>query len=96
MLALSASAPRGVKIAEKSPKKVNIIEHVLVPKFTKLTAEEANAVLEQYNISPLQLPTILAKDLMCKAVAANVGDILKIERVTPVGNKSVYFRRVIA
>lgn len=66
----------------------------MVPASFKLSEEEADELLKRYNISPLQLPTILSKDPMVKALRAKIGDIIKIEHKGPTG-KSFFYRRVI-
>lgn len=81
-------------MAEPAPKKIDISKHILVPNFVKLSEEEIRQVLEAYNISPVQLPSILLKDPMAKLIGAKVGDVLKIERKSQVG-REVYFRRVV-
>ncbi|MEK6807622.1 MAG: DNA-directed RNA polymerase subunit H [Nanoarchaeota archaeon] len=75
-------------------KKIDITQHALVPKFSKLSEEETKQVLNNFNISLLQLPTMSASDVMSKAVDAKPNDIIKIVRVSKLG-KSPYFRRVI-
>ena len=75
-------------------KKIDITQHALVPKFSKLSDEETKQVLDRFNISLLQLPTISASDVMSKAVDAKPNDLIKITRVSKLG-KSPYFRRVI-
>ena len=77
-------------------KKIDVTKHVLVPPFTKLTPEQITELLEKLNISLLQLPAIFSKDPMVKAVDAIVGDIIKIERITPSKIKEIYYRRVVA
>jgi|GEM_PF-3476910 len=73
--------------------KIDITNHILVPKFSKLTDEEKAKLLEDLNISSVQLPRILSKDPMAKLLKAKSGDVLKIERTNPTG-KSVFYRRV--
>lgn len=75
-------------------KKIDLTKHVLVPPFRKLTPEEVKEILEYYNISMLQLPTIISKDFMAKTAGAEPGDVIRIERRTPTG-KDPYYRRVI-
>lgn len=75
-------------------KKVNITQHILVPKFSKLSEDEKTQLLDFYNISLLQLPSILEKDSMAKTIDAKSGDVIKIERVSRLG-KAPYHRRVV-
>ena len=79
-----------INLAEK----IEIKDHILVPKFSKLTEEEAKELLDKLNISSLQLPFILAKDPMAKEVKAVPGDIIKIERKHPTG-EGLFYRRVV-
>jgi DNA-directed RNA polymerase subunit H len=74
-------------------KKVNPLNHILVPSHQILTKEEAEKVLKKHNISPLQLPDIFTNDPIVKALKANPGDIIKIIRNDPT-NSYEYFRRV--
>jgi len=75
-------------------KKLDVTQHSLVPKFSKLSEEDKQAILNFYNISVLQLPSILSKDPMAKSVEAKPNDVIKIERVSKLG-KAPYYRRVV-
>jgi DNA-directed RNA polymerase subunit H len=75
-------------------KKIDITQHVLVPSHQKLSPEETTEVLEKFNISLTQLPSILSNDAIAKALGAKAGDVIKIERQGPL-KSSQYFRRVI-
>ncbi|MGB9675469.1 MAG: DNA-directed RNA polymerase subunit H [Candidatus Nanoarchaeia archaeon] len=77
----------------KEPKKIDVLKHFLVPEHQILTKEEVQALLERYNISPLQLPVLLSSDPIAKAIGAKPGDIVKIIRKSPTG-KYPYYRRV--
>jgi DNA-directed RNA polymerase subunit H len=75
-------------------KKIDITQHVLVPSHQKLSAEEAKQILEKYDISAAQLPAMLVTDPIAKALGANVGDLIKVERKGPL-QSSPYYRRVV-
>lgn len=75
--------------------KFEIQTHRLVPKHTKLSEDEAQKVLEQFNISLRQLPKILKTDPAIKSIDANPGDIIKIERASPVVGKTGFYRVVV-
>ena len=68
--------------------------HALQPKHSKVGQSEAKEILKKYNISTFQLPRIKAAD---KALPkeAKIGDIIKIERKTAVGEKAFYYRLVV-
>jgi DNA-directed RNA polymerase subunit H len=74
-------------------KKIDILKHVLVPKHQVLSEKEKLQVLEEYNISPIQLPVIKSKDPIVKAINAKIGDIIMIIRKGPSGEYK-YYRRV--
>jgi len=67
--------------------------HVLQPKHTKLSNEEVEKLLQEYNISLVQLPKIKIND---PALPENceVGDVIKIERNSE-GKKYFYYRVVV-
>ncbi len=75
--------------------KLNVLKHEMVPEHIVLSEEEKKEVLEKYNISVKQLPKILAKDPVIKAIGAKPGDVIKIVRKSPVAGKSVYYRLVV-
>jgi len=81
-------------VADEAKKVVNIQSHILVPKHTILSEAEAADLLEQFNITAVQLPVISAMDPIVKAIGAKVGQIVKIERESPTG-KALYYRRVV-
>lgn len=67
--------------------------HVLQPTQTKLSKEEAEKLLKQYNISPVQLPKIKISDPSLPE-GCKIGDVIKIERESN-GKKAIYYRVVV-
>jgi DNA-directed RNA polymerase subunit H len=67
--------------------------HILQPKHTILKQEEAEKLLEKYNVSFAQLPKIKIIDPALPE-GANVGDVIKIERKDETGTH-VYYRVVV-
>lgn len=66
--------------------------HILQPKQTKLSPEEVEKLLKQYNISLVQLPKIKITDTSLSK-DCEIGDVIKIERESD-GKRVVYFRVV--
>ncbi|MBL7147728.1 MAG: DNA-directed RNA polymerase subunit H [Nanoarchaeota archaeon] len=71
------------------------LKHALIPKHSKLNKEDSEKLLKEYNISKKQLPKILSKDPAIAHLDIKKGDIIKIERDSPVSVKSIFYRVVI-
>jgi len=70
--------------------------HVLVPKHELLKEPEAREeVLQKYNISRKQMPSISIKDQAIKHLETKAGDIIKITRKSNVSGISLFYRVVI-
>ena len=78
----------------ETAKKIDITQHVLVPKHLILSEEDAKKLLERLNISAGQLPTINSNDPIAKLMNAEPGKIIKIMRKTQTGNLD-YYRLVV-
>ena len=74
---------------------LNITNHILVPKHTKLGKKEYEDLLNKYNISLRQLPSILESDPAISHLDVNPDDIIKIERSSPTAKKSIFYRVVV-
>jgi len=75
--------------------KERILSHEYVPVHIKLSKEEAQKVLDKYNIVPDQLPKILSTDPIVKLIGAKPGDILMIIRKSPISGVSIAYRYVV-
>lgn len=75
--------------------KINVSEHMLVPKHTKLSEKEKEQLLKEFNITTKQLPKIKKKDPAIKHLDVKINDIIKIERKSPTSGKTTYYRVVI-
>jgi len=67
--------------------------HILQPKHTKLKPQEAEALLNDLNISLAQLPKIKINDPGLPD-GSEVGDLIKIEREDEEGEIFIYYRVV--
>jgi len=67
--------------------------HILQPKHTKISQEEAKVLLSKYKINSYQLPKIKKTDPALPE-NAKIGDVIKIERKNNTG-KVTYYRVVI-
>lgn len=79
----------------KKKKKVNILEHELVPEHEVLSPSDTKAVLKKFGIKKEQLPTIYQKDSVIKKIKAKVGDVIKITRKSETAGKTTYYRQVV-
>ncbi len=71
------------------------IEHILVPKHSKLSEKDKKTLLEKYHINPKDLPKILVKDPAIANLGLKSRDIVKIERFSHTAGKSVFYRLAI-
>lgn len=76
-------------------RKVNVLEHELVPRHILLDKEEAARILRRMGFSKLQLPWLLASDPAAKAIGAKPGDVVMVVRKSPTAGISVAFRLVV-
>jgi len=73
-----------------------ILKHELVPEHEVLTVEEADSLLNEFNISKGQLPKILITDPVVKNIKADIGDIIKITRNSQTAGTAVVYRVVVS
>lgn len=70
--------------------------HVLVPRHSVASEAEAKQTLESYGITVEKLPVIFLDDPALQGVQTRPGDVIKIERFSPVTKKvEPYFRVVV-
>jgi DNA-directed RNA polymerase subunit H len=81
---------------QKQVKRINILEHELVPQHEVLSPEEAERVLKELGIKAPQLPWITIDDPVVKAIKAKPGDIVRITRKSPTTGVSIAYRFVVA
>ncbi|MBN2202849.1 MAG: DNA-directed RNA polymerase subunit H [Candidatus Aenigmarchaeota archaeon] len=76
-------------------KEYSVLKHVLVPKHTILNDDEKRELFKQLSITSKNLPRVATTDPVVKELEANEGDVLKIERKSPVAGDTVYYRVVV-
>ncbi|MEM1557079.1 MAG: DNA-directed RNA polymerase subunit H [Thermoproteota archaeon] len=82
-------------VSKKNISKVNILDHVLVPRHRVLSIEEKEALLKKYNIKLSQLPKMLTSDPVAVALGAKPGDVVEIIRKSPVAGETLAYRLVV-
>ncbi len=75
--------------------KVNLQDHVLVPKHEILKESEVQELLKLLGVSKEQLPKIKSTDPIVKEIGAKPGDIVKITRKSHTAGISIFYRLVI-
>jgi DNA-directed RNA polymerase subunit H (RpoH/RPB5) len=75
--------------------KINIVDHILVPKYTVLTKEEADDVLKTYNAKKKDMPLISSADPIARYYNMKPDDICKIERASVMTCQAPFYRIVV-
>ena len=76
-------------------KKIDILEHKLVPAVRVLNDEEVTLLLQRYGIKKVNLPKILQKDKVCEHLSLEQGKVIEISRESPTVEMSYYYRVVV-
>lgn len=76
-------------------KKVDILQHVLVPAYKVMSSEETEELLAKYNVKLFNLPKIFFSDPIIKKIKAKAGDVLEITRKSKTQGTAKYYRVVI-
>jgi DNA-directed RNA polymerase subunit H (RpoH/RPB5) len=74
--------------------KINLIDHILVPKHIKLNILEREQFIESYKLSEKNLPRICIDDPISRYYNLSVGDIVRIERPSLTSGISISYRIV--
>ena len=82
-----------VKTIEK--KQLDILQHKLVPLHVVLSEKERDEFLENFKITPDQLPKILNTDPVAIYIDAKPGQIVKIIRKSHTAKEAVAYRLVV-
>jgi len=70
----------------------NITEHELVPKHTRMSAEEKAALLARYKVADAQLPRIRLDDPVAKYLGLQRGEVVRIVRRSETAGRYVTYR----
>lgn len=66
-----------------------------MPKIKKLSAKDAKKVMDKYQLSVKELPSILSSDTALIGMDIEEGDIIEIERESPTAGKTKFYRGVV-
>uniref|UniRef100_A0A7C4BBE9 DNA-directed RNA polymerase subunit Rpo5 n=1 Tax=Thermofilum pendens TaxID=2269 RepID=A0A7C4BBE9_THEPE len=77
------------------PRKVNVLNHELVPKHVLLSREEAKRILKRLGLRKNELPWIYSTDPVARALGAKPGDVIMVIRRSPTAGEAVAFRVVV-
>jgi DNA-directed RNA polymerase subunit H len=69
--------------------------HILIPEHKKLSSEEAEKILNKYNVSKKQLPRIKINDVAIENLQCEVGDLVEIIRKSEIYGDLKFYRVVI-
>jgi DNA-directed RNA polymerase subunit H len=72
----------------------DIFDHNLVPNHGIADDSEIDMILKHYGITKSQLPRIAREDPAAKAIGAKTGNVIRIERDSPIAGKTFYYRIV--
>ena len=83
------------KKKSKPSEKLDVSNHILVPKHEKCSETEKKALLKRYNIEIKDLPKISINDAAIVDMNLEPGDVVKITRNSQSAGTSVFYRVVI-
>jgi len=83
-------------MVKKDEKKVDILQHEMVPKHRILNEEEKKELLEKYNIKIKDLPRISVKDSAVVAIEGKIKDVIEIIRKSSNAGETKYYRVVVS
>ena len=75
--------------------KLDVSNHILVPKHEKCSETEKKSILKKYNCEIKDLPKISINDAAIVDMNLAPGDIVKIFRNSPSAGESFFYRVVI-
>lgn len=76
-------------------KLMDVSEHILIPKHSKISEKEKTELMQKYDITFNKLPKILITDPAIRSLDPKVGDVIKIIRPSSTAEKTTFYRGVI-
>jgi DNA-directed RNA polymerase subunit H len=83
------------KRKSKPTEKLDVSNHILVPRHEKCSEAEKKSLLKKYGITISDLPKISVNDAAIVDMELEPGDVVRITRNSPTAGKSVFYRVVI-
>jgi len=83
------------KRKSRPSEKLDVSNHVFVPKHEKCSEVEKKAVLKKFNVEIKDLPKISINDAAIVDMNLQPGDVVKITRDSPTSGKTIFYRVVI-
>ena len=83
------------KRKSKPSEKLDVSNHVLVPKHEKCSETEKKALLKKYGVTISDLPKISINDAAIVDMNLGPGDVIKITRDSPTAGTTIFYRVVI-
>jgi DNA-directed RNA polymerase subunit H len=83
------------KKKKKTSEKLEIKNHILVPKHEKCSETEKKSVLQKYGAEIKDFPKININDAALYNIEVKPGDLVKITRDSPTAGKAIFYRVVI-
>jgi DNA-directed RNA polymerase subunit H len=83
------------KRKSKPSEKLDVSNHILVPKHEKCSETEKKALLKKYSVTISDLPKISINDAAIVDMNLNTGDVVKITRDSATAGTTIFYRVVI-
>jgi DNA-directed RNA polymerase subunit H len=83
------------KRKSKPTEKLDVSNHILVPKHEKCSENEKKTILKKYAVELQDLPKISINDAAIVDMNLQPGDVVKITRDSPTAGKTIFYRVVI-
>jgi len=75
--------------------RINVPEHLYIPKHEILKKKEVEELLKKFNTKPSEIPLIFETDPAIVGLGVKPGDMIKVTRKSPTAGKSIFYRYVV-